>query len=124
MIGSIFNKDLKSVDRFRDASRGVPARCPLLLHPELEALLSRLFLTQPDGCDRRNGEGDARYTQIVWLQVIALQHVGGDDLRIVTRDRCQWRAAHGRVAGGINRRIGDALEKFIELEAALVTLHT
>src|SRR5260370_37573659 len=114
MIGSIFNQGLKAVDRFRDPSRGVPARYPLLLHPELEALLARLLVAGSDGCNRRNGEGDTRYTEIVWLQVIALQHVGGGDLGIMARDRCQWRAAHGRVAGGINRRIGDALEKFIE----------
>ena len=55
--------------------------------------------------------------------MIAIQHVGGDDLGLMARNGRQRRAAQRPVARRINRRVGHTLEKRIQLETALLAFH-
>lgn len=55
---------------------------------------------------------------------IALQHVGRDDLGVMTGNGRQRQPTRCRIAGGIDRRIGCALQKFVELEAPLLVRYS
>jgi len=51
--------------------------------PELQALFPSFGFTQSYGSNRRNGESNARNTEIVWLVQIALEQVGDNNPCIV-----------------------------------------
>src|SRR6266404_6250288 len=100
--GLFFDKHFEPVDGLCNAARGVPVRALLVLRPKLEPLLARLLLTQSHGGNGREREGDARYAAVVWLLLVAVQHVGGNDLRVVARNGGERRAFRSRIACGID----------------------
>src|SRR5947209_2959132 len=100
-----FDKHFEAIDGLANAARGVPARALLVLRPKLEPLLPRSLLAQSHGGNGREREGDTRYASVVWVLMVAVQHVGGNDLRVVTRDRGERRPFRGRIARGIDGRI-------------------
>src|SRR6202022_318658 len=64
--------------------------------------------------DRRQRESDAGDATIVGAVTVAFQNIGCDDLAIVTRYRRQRRPLGSRITGSIDRRVGDALQKFVQ----------
>ncbi len=116
-VALLFNEHLKSIDRFRDTTRGIPACCPLAVDLKLESVVARLLFAEARRRNRRDREGYARHSEVIGFLMIAVEHIGSDDFSVMTRNGSQRRATQRRIARRISCRAGDVLEKLISLIA-------
>ena len=119
-LAASFDQGLVSVDRLGDATRRVLVSNLLTIDPEFQPCRARLRFAQTHGGDRRQREGDARHAPIVRPVAIAFQKVGRDHFGVVARYRRQRRPLGGSITGRVDSRIGDALQKFVQDETALL----
>ena len=69
---------------------------------------------EADGGDRRQREGDARHATIVRPVPIAFQEIGSRPSRHGSIPASAADSLAGRITRRIDRRIGDALQKFVQ----------
>lgn len=112
------DQDLEAEGGFGRCACCEPVGGLLIFDSVEQTLILSLPLRQPDRRDRRDCEGHARDAAIVRPFGVTVQNVGRHDLGVVAGHGGQRRTDLGCVARGIDGWIGNALQKFVELQAA------
>src|SRR3984893_1728947 len=112
--GVLFNERFVTVHTFADAAGRVPVCCLGGIDAQVWYLLARCGFGKANRSDRRQREGDAGDATIVRAVMVPLPNIGCNGLAIVAPFWRQWGTLGSRTTASIDRRIGDALQKFVQ----------
>src|SRR5258708_27717662 len=79
----LFDQRFIAIHPLRKTACGKPVGCAPRLHIDFKSLGLHLALVQADRGDRRHRESHTRHAPVVWLTMVTLQNVAGDDLAVM-----------------------------------------